>query len=76
MDDNTLNFLDILTILSFIIGLQNLDLNQKQMAGVMTELQDNQNAMLDQIIKQNDQIIKLIKELQYAQSSNSSHNQK
>lgn len=76
MDDNTLNFLDILTILSFIVGLQNLDLNQKQVAGVMTELQDNQNTMLDKIIKQNDQIIKLIKELQYAQSSNSSHNQK
>ena len=74
MDDNNLNFLDILTILSFIVSLQNLDLNQKQVAGVMTELQDNQNTMLDKIIKQNDQIIKLIKELQYAQSSNSSNN--
>lgn len=73
-DKDSLEFLDILTILSFIIGLQNLDLNQKQVNSVMAELQDNQNSMLKTIIDQNEQIIKLIKELQYAQSSNSSNN--
>ena len=71
---DSLEFLDILTILSFIVSLQNLDLNQKQVSNVMAELQDNQNSMLKTIIKQNEQIIKLIKELQYAQSSNSSNN--
>lgn len=69
-----LEFLDILTILSFIVGLQNLELNQKQVDGVMSELQGNQNSMLATIIKQNEQIIILIKEVQNAQSSNPSHN--
>jgi hypothetical protein len=73
-DKDSLEFLDILTILSFIVSLQNLDLNQKQVSNVMAELQDNQNSMLKTIINQNEQIIKLIKELQYAQSSNSSNN--
>lgn len=73
-DKDSLEFLDILTILSFIVSLQNLDLNQKQVNNVMAELQDNQNSMLKTIINQNEQIIKLIKELQYAQSSNSSNN--
>lgn len=69
-----LEFLDILTILSFIVSLQNLELNQKQVDGVMSELQGNQNSMLATIIKQNEQIITLIKEVQNAQSSNPSHN--
>ena len=68
---DALGFLDILSILSFIVGLQNLELNKQQVDGVMTELQGNQNKMLELIIKQNEQIINLIKELQYAQSSNS-----
>lgn len=56
------DFLDIITILSFIIGLQNLELNKQQIDGVMGELRDNQNAMLSTIIKQNEEIIKLLKE--------------
>lgn len=73
-----LEFLDILTILSFIIGLQNLELNQKQVDGLMSEMRDNQNSMLATIIKQNkviiqqnEDIIKLIKEKQNAQNSDS-----
>lgn len=78
MDDGKeLEFLDILTILSFIVGLQNLELNQKQVDGLMSEMQDHQNSMLSTIIKQNEviiqqneDIIKLIKEKTNAQSSN------
>lgn len=78
MDDGKeLDFLDILTILSFIVGLQNLELNQKQVDGLMSEMKDNQNSMLSTIIKQNEviiqqneDIIKLIKEKTNAQSSN------
>lgn len=63
------SFIDIISILSFIVGLQNLELNQKQIDGLMSEMQDNQNSMLntiikqnEQIIEQNEQIIKLLKE--------------
>lgn len=56
------SFIDIISILSFIIGLENLDLNQQQVDGVMKELQENQNAMLSKIIQQNEEIIQLLKE--------------
>lgn len=56
------SFVDIISILSFIVGLENLDLNQQQVDGVMQELQQHQNAMLSKIIQQNEEIIKLLKE--------------
>lgn len=59
---NELEFLDIISILSFIIGLQNLELNQKQADGLMSEMHNNQNSMLATIIQQNEEIIKLLKE--------------
>lgn len=62
MDFWSLDFLDILTILSFIVGLQNLELNQKQVDGLMSEMRDHQNDMLAHIIEQNDEIIALLKE--------------
>lgn len=78
MDWNELEFLDIISILSFIIGLQNLELNQKQVDGLMSEMTDHQNSMLSTIIKQNEeiiqqngQIINLLKEKKDAQSSDS-----
>lgn len=55
------DFLDILTVLSFIVGLQNLELNQKQVDVIMDELRSNQNAMLATIIEQNEEIIRLLK---------------
>lgn len=55
-------FLDILTILSFVVGLQNLELNKQQVDGVMDELQNVQNSMLSTIIQQNKEIIRLLKE--------------
>lgn len=56
------SFIDVISILSFIVGLENLDLNQQQVDGVMQELQQHQNAMLSKIIQQNEEIIKLLKE--------------
>lgn len=55
------DFLDILTILSFIVGLQNLELNQQQVDGIMDELRSTQNSMLSTIIEQNKEIIRLLK---------------
>lgn len=57
-------FLDVLTILSFIVGLQNLEMNKQQVGGIMSELKDTQNSMLSTIIEQNEEIIRLLKEQQ------------
>lgn len=57
------DFLDVISILSFIIGLQNLELNQRQVDGLMSEMRDNQNSMLHDIIKQNEIIIQQNEEL-------------
>lgn len=57
------DFLDTISILSFIIGLQNLELNQKQVDALSEEMTENQDTMLKTIIQQNEEIIKLLKEL-------------
>ena len=57
-----IGFLDVLNILSFMVGLENLSLNQQQVDGIMSEMQDSQNKMLEKIIQQNEEIISLLKE--------------
>lgn len=64
-----MNFIDFINILSFVIGIENLQLNEKQIDGLMKELTDNQDSMLltiieqnNLLIKQNQEIIKLLKE--------------
>lgn len=66
---NNLEFLDIINILSFIVGIENLKLNEEQARQLDKHLaeQDHilieeQNAMLKTIIEQNEEIIKLLKE--------------
>lgn len=61
MDNFNLDFLDAITLLSFVISVENLQLNQQQSSIVMDELRKNQNAMLATIIKQNEEIIELLK---------------
>lgn len=58
-----LSFIDIVSILSFFIGLKNLSLNKVQVNDIMQELQSNQNGMLSKIIEQNEQIIQMLKEM-------------
>lgn len=60
-----LSFIDLISIASFIVGLENLSLNKTQVNGIMQELQDNQNKMLSEIIEQNKQIISMLKEKSY-----------
>lgn len=36
-----IGFLDIINILSFMIGLQNLSLNRQQVDGIMSEMQES-----------------------------------
>ena len=65
---NELDFLDIISILSFIVGIKNLDLNEQQVHGLSKHLDkqdvilvEQQNKMLKTIIKQNEEIISILK---------------
>ena len=67
---DNLSFLDIITILSFVIGVENLELNTQQVESLDKHLKEQdvvlkeeQNVMLDKAIKQNEEIISLLKEL-------------
>lgn len=60
--DNEWSFIDIIGILSFIIGLENLELNQKQVSSLDKHLSDQDNQILAKIIQQNEEIIQLLKE--------------
>nr|DAP71043.1 MAG TPA: hypothetical protein [Bacteriophage sp.] len=57
------SIIDFVSMLSFIIGLENLNLNKIQVNDIMREMQNNQNKMLSKIIEQNEQIIKMLKEI-------------
>ena len=59
---NSLSFLDALTILSFVIGLQNLDLNIQQSEQIDQHLSKQDEELLATIIAQNKEIIRLLKE--------------
>lgn len=57
------SIIDFVSMLSFIVGLENLNLNKVQVNDIMREMQNNQNGMLSKIIEQNEQIIKVLKEI-------------
>lgn len=57
------SIIDFVSMLSFIVGLENLNLNKVQVNDIMREMQNNQNGMLSKIIEQNEQIIKMLKEI-------------
>ena len=52
-----LDFLDIISFISLLIGLENLKLNEVQVNSIMSELMEKQDSALDVIIEQNKQII-------------------
>lgn len=57
------DIMDFIALWSLDIGFQNLALNNQQVDGLMREMQDNQDTLLKVIIKQNEQIIAMLKEL-------------
>lgn len=61
-----LRFIDTINILSFIIGLENLELNEKQINSLDNHLSRQDNDLLAKIIAQNEEIIKLLKEIKNA----------
>ena len=54
--------MDLIALWSLDIGLQNLKLNQLQVDGLMREMTEKQDTLLQKNIKQNEQIINLLKE--------------
>lgn len=57
------DFLDIISILSFIVGLENLELNNKQVANPEQHLHHQDNNLLAKIIQQNEELIDLDKQI-------------
>ena len=57
------DFLDIISILSFIVGLENLELNNKQVANLEQHLNHQDNNLLAKIIQQNEELIELDKQI-------------
>ena len=56
-------FIDIINVLSFIIGLQNLELNERQVKGLDDHLKEQDDNLLAKIIQQNEELIELDKEI-------------
>lgn len=70
LERGELDFLDIIAIISLYVGFKNLELNEKQVDGLMKEMTENQDLLLkkaieqnETIIAQNKEIIKLLKEI-------------
>lgn len=59
-EQGELDFIDLISLWSLDIGLQNLALNKQQVDGLMREMTENQDALLHTIIKQNERIITLL----------------
>ena len=57
---SNLDFLDILTILSFVIGYENLEINIKQSNDLDKHLSKQDDILLAKIIEQNEKIIDLL----------------
>ena len=58
-----IGLLDLVTLISFIIGVQNLDLNVKQSQDLEKHLSKQDEDLLKFIIKQNETIIEALEEL-------------
>ena len=52
-----LTFLDIITIMSFLIGIENMSLNKRQIHS-----KENDSAILPTILEQQEEILRLLKE--------------
>ena len=55
--DSNMSLLDILTILSFVVGVENLDLNIQQSQQLDEHLSKQDEELLKVIIKQNEKLL-------------------
>ncbi len=62
-DQEQLNIIDILSIVSMLLSFKNYQMNIKQSTNddLMDEMKDVKNVMLEKIIAQNEEIITLLK---------------
>lgn len=58
-----LTFLDAITVLSFIIGLQNLELNEQQVSNLENHLSQQDGAFLQKIVEQNEELLEMGKKI-------------
>jgi succinate dehydrogenase flavin-adding protein (antitoxin of CptAB toxin-antitoxin module) len=56
-EDGNLSFLDLISILSFVIGVENLALNQQQVSSLDEHLSRQDNDLLLKIINQNEELL-------------------
>lgn len=70
----TFDIMDFIALWSLDIGLQNLKLNEIQVDGLMREMTEKQDALLRLIVKQNEEIISLLKELKNDTNRNTKRN--
>lgn len=68
MQNSDNKLIDVINVLSYLIAVENLNLNTKQVNDLDQHLRnqdtilvEQQNKMLEKIIKQNEEIIKLLK---------------
>ena len=60
---NNLEFLDILTIVSFIVGVKNLELNEEQVNNLEKHLQSQDHILIEEQNKMLEECLNLLKEI-------------
>jgi len=60
---NNLSFLDLLTILSFLVGLENLELNEQQVSNLEEHLKQQDHVLIEEQNKMMIEILDLLKEI-------------
>ena len=68
--DKEWTLIDLINVLSLVIGIENLELNKQQINELDTHLTNQDTKLLAKIINQNDEIIRLLKEMKDAQKIN------
>lgn len=58
-----LSFIDLINVLSFVLGIQNLELNESQIRSLDNHLKQQDDNLLAKIIEQNELLIEQNKEL-------------
>ena len=60
---NNINFLDLITILSFLVGLENLELNEQQVNNLEEHLKKQDQVLIEKQNKMMLEILDLLKEI-------------
>lgn len=60
---NNISFLDLITILSFLVGLQNLELNEEQVNNLEEHLKKQDQVLIEEQNKMMVEMLDLLKEI-------------